>query len=196
MESNENDIFSEFERQPYVDLTEWRKELVNYTEARLELAEEELHKHLGDSVLPYTHETIMNRVMSDLARAYMDQIEPIIQPGDRIRATGDFVYDIYTQSEHDFELDWLEKGSELRGRFQTIVVRDYLDESILDLNPDEITEAIVGAHIHHYGAHIVLADPVKIAPDGSEQRIPDCESVLIPLMYHRLNLTGYPSWGI
>lgn len=196
MESNENDIFSEFERQPYVDLTEWRRELVKYGDARLELAEEELHKYMGDSFLSYTREAVMNRVMSDLVRGYMDQIEPLIQPGDRIRATGNFVYDIYTQSGHDFELDWIEKGSELRGRFQTIVVRDYLDESILDADPDELTEAYVGAHIRHYGAHIALTDPVKITPDGSEQTIPDCESVLIPLMYRRLNLTGYPSWDV
>lgn len=196
MESNENDIFSEFERQPHVDLTEWRKELVKYSDARIELAEDELRKYISDSFLSYTHETIMNRVMSDLLRAYMNQIEPLIQPGDRIRATGDFIYDIYTRSEHDFELDWLEKGSELRGRFQTIVVRDYLDESILDTDPDQLTEPLVGAHIQHYGAHIVLVDPVKIAPDGSEERIPDCESLFIPLMYRRLNLTGYPSWDV
>jgi hypothetical protein len=196
MESNENDIFSEFERQPYVDLTEWRRELVTYNDARLELAEEELHKYLDNSVTPYTHEAVMNRVMSDLVRAYMDQIEPLVQPGDRIRATGDFVYDIYTKSGHDFELDWLEKGSELRGRFQTIVVRDYLDERILDIDPDELTEKLVGTYIRHYGAHIVLAEPIKITPGGGEQSIPDCESVLIPLMYRRLNLTGYPSWDV
>lgn len=196
MDSNERNLFSEFERQPYVDLTEWRRELVKYSDARLGLAEEELHKYLDDSVTPYTHEAVMNRVMSDLVRAYMDQIEPLVQPGDRIRATGNFVYDIYTKSGHDFELDWIEKGSELRGKFQTIVVRDYLDESTLDADPDELTEAYVGAHIRHYGAHIVLADPVKIAPDGSEQSIADCESILIPLMYRRLNLTGYPSWDV
>lgn len=196
MESNESNSFSEFERQPYVDLTEWRKELVKYSDARLELAEEELHKYVGEYFLSYTHEAIMNRVMSDLVRAYMDQVEPIMQPGDRISITGDFVYNIYTKSGHDFELDWLERGSELRGRFQTLVVRDYLDESILDTDPDELTEALVGTYIRHYGAHIVLADPVKVAPDGREQIIPDCESLFIPLMYRRLNLTGYPSWGI
>lgn len=196
MESNENDIFSEFERQPYVDLTEWRRELVAYSDSRLELAEEELRKYSSNPLSPYTHETIMNRVMSDLVRGYMDQIEPLIQPGDHIRATGDFVYDIYTKSTHDFELDWLEKGSELRGKFQTIVVRDYLDEGILDTNPEDISEALVGAHIRHYGAHIALAEPVKIGPGGSEQSIPDCESILIPLAYRRLNLTGYPSWDV
>lgn len=196
MESNESNQFSEFERQPYVDLTEWRKELIKYTEARLGLAEEELHKYLGDSTSPYTHEAIMNRVMSDLVRAYMDQVEPIMRPGDRISATGDFVYNIYTKSGHDFELDWLGRGNELRGRLQTIVVRDYLDESILDTDPDELTEALAATYIRHYGAHVVLADPIKIAPDGSEQIIPDCESLFVPLMYRRLNLTGYPSWDI
>lgn len=196
MDSSERNLFSEFERQPYVDLTEWRRELVAYSDARLGLAEEELRKYTGDQFLSYTYEAVMNKVMSDLVRAYMDQVEPLIQPGDRMRASGNFVYDVYTKSTHDFELGWLEKGSELRGKFQTIVVRDYLDESILDTSPDELSEALVGAYIRHYGAHIVLAEPVRIGPDGSEQSIPDCESVLIPLVYRRLNLTGYPSWDV
>jgi hypothetical protein len=140
------------------------------------------------------HETAMNTVMSQLVRAYVEQIEPVVRPGDRIRVKGNIIYDIYTQSEHELEPEWLEQGSELWGRFQTITVKDYLDEDSLDVDLNQLTEELVGAHIRHYGAHLVLTDPVKIMPDGSEHDIPNSESLLIPLMYRRLNLTSYLEW--
>jgi hypothetical protein len=196
MDSNERNLFSQFERQPYVDLTEWRTKLITYTESHLTATEEELRKYIGTSVTPATHESLMNSVMSQFLQEYMEQIEPVVQPGDRIRAAGGIIYDIYTQSGHDFESEWLREGSELWGRFETIAVRDYLDESILDADLSQLTEEYVGAHIRRYGTHLVLADPVEIKPDGSEHSIPDCESVFIPLMYRRLNLAGYLAWNV
>lgn len=188
MESHEGNLFSQFERQPHVDLSQWRENIVDYTDSRLGLAEQELHRYLGSSFSPEAHETLMNLVMSHVVRGYVDQLEPAVQPGDKIRAKGNFVYDIYTRSEHELEPGWLEQGSELWGRFQTVSVKDYLDEAILDTATSQITEALVGMHIRRFGAHLVLADPVEVMPDGSRHSIPDCESLFIPLMYRRLNL--------
>lgn len=196
MNSHERDLFAQFERQPYVDLTEWREQLVEYSEALLGLAEEELHRYASGPLSHLNHETIMNKVLSSVARACVDRIEPVVQPGDRMRVKGNILYDIYTRSEHDFELEQLEAGSELRGTFQTVVVRDYVDENIFDIDIDRMTQAHIAAHIRHYGTHLVLADPLEVKADGSVYTIPDCESVLIPLMYRRLNLTGYLSWSM
>lgn len=194
MDSHERDQFSDFERQPYVDLTEWREQLVEYTEARLAVTEDELRDYLGDTFSPKTHENIMNLVMSRLVRAHMEHVEPTVRTGDRIHVKGNIVYDIYTRSGHDYEAGWLEQGSGLRGNFQTVSVREYLDENILDIDPSQITEDFVRTHIRHFGTHLLLSDPVEILPDGTERLIPDCESLVIPLMYHRLNLTGYLAW--
>ena len=194
MDPYERDQFAEFERQPYVDLTEWRAKLVAYTESHLSATEKELHKYVGETLTPAAHESLMNSVMSQFVQEYMEQIEPLVQPGDRICAKGRIIYDIYTESGHDFESEELEQGSELWGRFQTVAVRDYLDESIIDADMAELTDEFVGARIRRYGAHIVLADPVEIKPDGSEHSIPNCEAVFIPLVYRNLNLTGYLSW--
>jgi hypothetical protein len=194
MDPHERNQFSEFERQPYVDLTEWRKKLVTYTESHLSATEKELHKYIGASLTPAAHESLMNSVMSQFAQEYMEQIEPLVQPSDRIRAKGRIIYDIYTESGHDFESEWLDQGSELWGRFQTVAVRDYLDESVLDADLTQLTDEFVGAHIRHYGTHTVLSEPVEIKPDGSEHSIPNCEAVFIPLAYRNLNLTGYLSW--
>lgn len=194
MDSHERDQFAEFDRQPYVDLTGWREQLVEYTEARLAVTEEEIRDHLGDTFSPKTHENIMNLVMSRLIRAHMEHIEPAVRIGDRLCVKGNIIYDIYTQSEHNFEAGWLEKGSELQGKFQSVSVREYLDESTLDTSPSQLTEAFVHSHIRHFGAHLLLSDPIEILPDGTVRLIPDCESLVIPLMYRRLKLTGYLAW--
>lgn len=194
MDSHERNLFSEFERQPYVDLTEWRLQLVAYTDAQLGSAEQELRQHLGDSLSAATHESVLNAALSHRLRALLEQIEPTVRVGDLIHVKGNIVYDIFTASGHDFEADWLGQGSELHGRFESVAVRDYLDESILDASVDQLSEDFVATRIRRFGAHLVLADPVEVRPDGTVQFIPDCESLFIPLMYRRLSLAGYLSW--
>ena len=194
MDSHEHNPFSQFERQPYVDLTHWRKKQVEYTEDRLAVADEELRQYIGTTLAPEVHETLLNTVLSHLVRAHMDQIRPIVQPGDHMRVKGNVLYDIYTQSDHEFESGWLEEGSELWGRFDTVAVRDYLDESIIDVSLDRLTDEYIGAHIRHFGTHLVLVDPVEIMPDGSRHGFHDCEALFIPLMYRHLDLAGHLSW--
>lgn len=194
MDSHERDLFSEFERQPYVDLTEWRLQLVAYTQAQLNSAEQDLRQHLGNSLSAATHESALNAALSHRVRALLEHIEPTVRVGDLIHVKGNIIYDIFTASGHDFEADWLGQGSELRGRFESVAVRDYLDESMLDASVEQLSKDFVATRIRHFGVHLVLADPVEVRPDGSELSIPDCESVFIPLMYRHLNLTGYLSW--
>lgn len=194
MDSHERNLFSQFERQPYVDLTEWRLQLVAYTDTQRDSAEHELRQHLGNSLSLADHESVLNAALSHRLRAFLGHIEPTISVGDSIHVKGNIIYDIFTASGHDFEAEWLGQGSELRGRFESVAVRDYLDESMIDASLEQINKDFVTARIRHFGAHLVLADPVEIRPDGSEHTIPDCESLFIPLMYRRLNLTGYLTW--
>lgn len=195
MESNERNLFSRRERRPHVDLAQWQQEAVEYTGTRIGVAEEELADylalHYGVTFDVRHHEGLMNIVLTGVLRQHMDTVDPRVKEGDKVSVTGEFVYDLYTRNGHDMEPRWLTRGFELRGSFQNVSVKDYLDERIFDIDLNQVTDELVAMHVQRFGPHIVLTDPVEVMPDGSEHSLSNCESVFVPLTYHRLALKTY-----
>lgn len=197
MEPSEYSRSSRRERSRAVNLNKWREELVEYTRTHLGLAEDEIRNEVGYafSIDAPRNEPLVNLVMTGVVLGYLETIEPRLQQGDRISIKGDIIYDIYTRDghgEHAFEPDWLMKGWEMRGKFENVSVKDYLDEDILRIETPYISDEVVAAYIRRYGPHIVLTDPIKIEPGGREHGIPDCESIFIPLTYRNMTINARP----
>ena len=195
MESSEYPHFSQYEYGPMVDLESWRRELIGYTEAHVGFLIDELHRRYGHAIdidAPH-NEHLINRGISRLLERQVGHMVPRLHKGDSVEARGEIIYDIYTKSDHSFEADWLDKGCVLHGRFDTVAVKDYLDEGLLDADGRSVTEEMVRANMRHFGPHIVLSDPAMTMPDGSGHGIPDCVALFIPLTYHRLDLKVRPT---